>query len=247
MSVVAFLLVIILGTVVAGRSAVGSAKLTVVVAAQDIGRRSLIGPADLTTEPLPASAVPPGAIAAPSEAFGKVAQVAVLKGQPLTTNLFADQGTGDPAYLPIPQGWQAVTIPASELQAVAGYVSPGDVIDIQATVSESAFIATLQNPPTVTRTAFQNVHIIKVGPATNQGVKGGQILGVTSSLTVLMSSCDAPYMTWLLANTSVRYTLRSSKDYGAAPTGPSPSCPLGSRSPRVGPAEVDSKFGFTKA
>jgi pilus assembly protein CpaB len=247
MSVVAFLLVIILGTVVAGRSAIGTAKMTVVVAAQDIGRRTVIGPAELTTQALPVSAVPPSAIGAPSEAVGKVTQVTVLKGQPITTNLIADEGAGDPAYLPIPQGWQAFTLPANELQAVAGYISPGDVIDIQASVSTSAFSPNVSNPPQVTRTVFQGVHIIKVGPATNQGVKGGQILGVTTSLTVLITPCDAPYMTWLLANTSIRYALESSKDYASAPTAPSASCPVGSRPPRVGPAEVDSKFGFTKA
>jgi Flp pilus assembly protein CpaB len=132
------------------------------------------------------------------------------------------------------------------MQAVAGYISPGDAIDITASVSQSTFNPALQNPPQVTRTVFQDVHVIKVGPATNQGVKGGQVLGVTSSLTILITPCDAPYLTWLLANTSIRYTLRSSKDYGSAPTAPSPSCLLGTRPARVGPADVDSKFGFTK-
>src|SRR5436309_13737386 len=126
MSVVAFLLVLILGTVVAGRSAVGVAKVSVVVAAQDIGRRNVIAATDLTTSLIPTSAVPPSAITVSSQAVGKVAQVTVLKGQPITANLIAGEGTGDPAYLPIPQGWQAVTIPAGELQAVAGYVAPGD-------------------------------------------------------------------------------------------------------------------------
>jgi pilus assembly protein CpaB len=246
MSVVAFLLVLILGTVVAGRSAVGTVKVGVVVAAHDIGRRTVIGPADLTTSLIPASAVPPGSVGATSQAIGKVTQVAVLKGQPVTTNLLADQGTGDPAYLPIPQGWQAVTIPAGEIQAVAGYISPGDVIDIEATANESVFNPALANPPQVTRVVFQGVHVIKLGPATTQGVKSGPVLGVTSSLTVLMTPCDAPYLTWLLANTSIRYSLKSSKDYGSAPTGPSSSCPLGSRVPRVAAADVDSKFGFTK-
>src|SRR5947209_4081053 len=83
---------------------------------------------------------------------------------------------------------------------VAGYVSPGDVIDVEATVSASVFNANQQNPPQVTRTVFPGVHVIKVGPATNEGVKGGQVLGVTSSLTILVTPCDAPYLTWLVAN-----------------------------------------------
>src|SRR5437879_8878572 len=95
MSVVAFLLVLILGTVVAGRSAVGVTKVTVVVAAQNIGNRTQISQADLTTTALPQSAVPPSAVLAYSAAVGKVAQIDILKGQPLTTNLMAAQGTGN--------------------------------------------------------------------------------------------------------------------------------------------------------
>src|SRR5438309_2805874 len=246
MSVVAFLLVIILGTVVAGRGAVGITKVTVVVAAQDIGNRTLISQASLTTATLPQTAVPPSAVLTYSAAVGKVAQITILKGQPLTSNLIANQGTGNPAYLPIPQGWQAFTIPASEQQAVAGYVSPGDVIDIAATLSTAVFNGSQQNPPQVTRAVFPGVHVIKVGPATNAGIKGGQILGVTSSLTILITPCDAPYMTWLVANANIRYTLKSSKDYGAAPTGPSSSCALGTAPPRVGPAEIDSRWQFSK-
>jgi pilus assembly protein CpaB len=246
MSVVAFLLVLILGTVVAGRSGVGTAKVTVVVAAADINNRDLIVQGDLTTAALPATAVPPSAVLAYSAAVGKVAQVNILKGQTVTTNLFADQGTGNPAYLPIPQGWLAATIPASEQQAVAGYVSPGDVIDIEATVSGSVFNASVQNAPQVTRTVFSSVHVIKVGPATAQGVKGGSVQGVTSSLTILVTPCDAPYLTWLVSNGNVRYTLKSSKDYGGPPTAASPSCPLGSAQPRVGPAEIDSRWSFSK-
>jgi len=247
MSVVAFLLVLILGTVVAGRSAVGAAKTSVVVAAQDIGRRNVIAPTDLTTALLPTTAVPPSAITVTSQAVGKVTQVTVLKGQPLTTNLIAGEGTGDPAFLSIPQGWQAATIPAGELQAVAGYISPGDVIDIQATVPQNIFVTSLQNPQQVTRIVFASVHVLKVGPAAvNAGTKGGQTLGVTTSLTVLITPCDAPYLTWLIANGSIRYALHSSKDYGSAPTTASPSCPQGTPPPRVGPPEVDSRYGFSK-
>jgi len=122
MSVLAFLLVIVLGTVVAGRATLGTAKVGVVVAAQDINRRAVISAGELTIASLPVTAVPPGAVLVASEATGKVAQVNVLKGQPITTNLFAVSGAGDPAYLPIPQGWVAYTVAAGELKGVGGSV-----------------------------------------------------------------------------------------------------------------------------
>jgi Flp pilus assembly protein CpaB len=231
MSVLAFLLVIVLGTVVAGRATLGTAKVGVVVATRDINRRAVISAADLTT--------------------GKVAQVTVLKGQPLTTNLVAAEGTGDPAYLPIPQGWVAYTIAAGELRGVGGYVAPGDVIDIEATVIEDASTG-ISLPPThspVTKLIFQAVHVIRVGPGSETS-RNGQALGVATTITVLMTTCDAPYLTWLEGRASLTYTLRSAKDYGSAPAGPTASCPLNAAPapapPRVDWTATDKKFGFTK-
>lgn len=241
MALLAFFLVIVLASAIAGRSTVGTAPVAVVVAARDIHYRQGIVAADLAIARLPSSAVPPGALIRSEDALGKVAQVNVLKGQPVTSNLFAALGTGAPRFLPIPQGWVAATIPAAELQAVAGYVAPGDVIDVAATLSETTLTPGAQNPRQLTRTVFPGTLVIEIGPP---GTKSAS--GVPSSLTVLITPCDAPYLTWLLANGAVRYQLRSSTDYGPAPTGPSPSCDPTTALARVGPAEVDRKFGFTK-
>ncbi len=251
MSVLAFLLVLVLGSVVAGRATAGTAKTAVVVAAHDIHKRHVITAADLALSQLPVTAVPPAAVTQASQAVGRIAQVEVPQGQAVTTNLIATASatvggaaTADPAYLPIPTGWVALTIPASEQQAVAGYVTPGDAIDIQATVGESLFSATATSPRQFTRDVYRGVRVLKVGPASASSTQAAQ--GGASSLTVLMTPCDASYVIWLLANGAVRYTLRSDSDYGTPPAGPDPACPVGTVPVRVGPAEVDAKFGFTK-
>jgi Flp pilus assembly protein CpaB len=244
MSLVAFLLVVVLGSSLAGRATAATAQVTVVVAARDIAPRHVIGAADLATTRLPETAMPPGAVLNASDATGRVAQVQVLSGQPVTSNLIAKPDAGAPGYLPIPKGWVAFTLPASELQAVGGYIAAGDVIDVQATVGETAFAPSAANPRQLTRIVFQGVRIIEVGPA---AAKVGQAQTVATSLTALLTPCDAPYMTWLLTAGTLRYTLRSSNDYAPAPTGPDPSCPAGSAPVPIGPAEVDRKFGFTKA
>jgi Flp pilus assembly protein CpaB len=247
MSVVAFLLVLILGTVVAGRSAVGTTKVNVVVAAQDISRRTVIKPTDLTISAIPVSAAPPGTIPASASVVGKVAQVNVLKGQPVTANLIASRGTGDPAYLPIPQGWVGYTVQAGELKSVGGYVSPGDVIDIEGTVPVGFSTATNPAPPSVTRVFFPGIHVIRVGPG-SQDARSGLPIGVTTSFTVLMTACDAPYLTWLLnSNAGLTYTLRSVKDYPGDPSGPDSSCPAGASPPVVTVAGAISKFGIPKS
>jgi pilus assembly protein CpaB len=245
MSVVAFLLVIVLGSVVAGRATVSTAQVSVVVAAQDIHHRAVVGAGDLTAVSLPVTAAPPAVLFDRSQAVGKIAQVDVLKGQPITTNLIAAEGAGVPGLLPIPTGWVGTTIPAGELQAVGGYVSPGDVIDLTTSVAESVLAPAAANPRQLTRTVFTGLHVLRVGAA-GATSKSGQQQGVATSLTVLVTQCDAPYLAWLINNSSVRYTLRSSADYGPVPTAADPACPAGSATIRVGPAEVDKKFGLTK-
>src|SRR5579859_4058832 len=163
MSLLAFLLVVILGSSLANRGTAATAQETVVVAAHNIGQRQVIGAADLTTTRLPTTAVPPGALLHASDATGQIAQVQVLSGQPVTSNLVAKSGGGAPGYLPIPQGWVAVALPANEQQAVGGYIASGDVIDIQATVSGSAFNASAANAAQLTRTVFPGIRVIEVG------------------------------------------------------------------------------------
>jgi Flp pilus assembly protein CpaB len=246
MAVIAFILVIVLGSVVAGRATVSTAQVPIVVASNDIQKRHVITDSDLTITRIPATAAPPGALLQTTLAVGKVTQVSVLKGQPVTANLFAPEGQGDPAYLPVPAGWNAVTIPAGEMQAVAGYLAPGDVIDIEATVPETVF-KQVANPRQLTRTVFPGVHVLRLGPA-GTSTKSGQPIGVVTSLTVLMTPCNAQYLTWLIQAGVVRYNLRSATDYGPPPTAPDPACPVGANAPplpRIGPAEVDKQFVFT--
>ena len=69
---------------------------------------------------------------------------------------------------------------------------------------------------------------------------------VSTSLTVLMTACDAEYLYWLLNNAVLKYELESSKDYETAPTAPDPSCQSVISAGGVGPKQVDSKWKFTR-
>jgi hypothetical protein len=106
-----------------------------------------------------------------------------------------------------------------------------------ATINTSLFGAT---PVSVVRTVFRDVDVIRVGPASTQST--GQ---VTSSLTLLMTGCDAEYLFWLLNNAVLKYTLESFTDYAATPNQPDPSCPKLSSAGGVGPKEVDKRWHFT--
>lgn len=213
----------------------------VVVASHDIKARTVITAADLTLASF--SPAPPQSYTAVGQVTGKGAKVDIAGGQPITANLVAASGdlinSSDIAYLPIPTGWVAVTVPTGEQVGVGGYVQIGDRITMLATINTSAFG---QNPGrNVVLTVFRDVYIVRVGPA-----NGGSTTGVvTSSLTVLMTACDSEYLYWLLNNAAMKYELESYHDYQSIPTQPDTRCPGVSSATGVGPKDVDARWHFT--
>jgi pilus assembly protein CpaB len=242
----AFLLTFALGLVLFERGQAAASDVTVVVASRDIAPRQQLQSNMLTLTHYPARLVPAGALSTVDAAAGKFSQVAIAKNQPLTMTLLASSpeviSPSSSEYLPIAQGYVALTIPTSEEQGVGGYIAPGDYIDVIATVNTALFGPT--NGKQVSKTVLKNLHVIRVGAAVSdrQGSRGP---GATS-LTVVMNSCDAEMLNWLALNATLKYELRSYKDYAPPAIAPDPACPAPGGAGGVGPAQVDSRFGFTK-
>src|SRR5205823_599747 len=165
-----------------------------------------------------------------------ISEINITKGTVITSDMLAKDinlvpSGAAPAYLPLAKGYVAMTIPTGEQQGVAGHISVGDYVTVIASVSVQIFATsgTQQGPPKqVSKTVFTNLRIIGLGPASS-GVtsaagsgqttsqSGAATTGVTSSLTVELTQCDAEYLVWFLANTTIRYTLESYKDYKPTP------------------------------
>ena len=214
----------------------------VVVATHDIKARTLIQASDLTLSSF--NPAPPGAFFAVKDVSGKAARVDIPYGSPITANVVAQSSdllsSSDLQVLPIPTGWVAVTIPTSEQVGVGGYVQASDFISILASINTSVFG---QSPGVGSvRTVFRDIEVLRVGPASGAAASGG---AVTSSLTVLMTSCDSEFLFWLLTNATLKYQLESYKDSPPAPTSPSDACPKLTSATGVGPLEVDKRWHFT--
>lgn len=278
LALIAFVLVILLGGSRGGGGIGGGPSTQVVVAARDIPFRTPFAKEDLALQSFPAGAVPPGAFtklsdvigaaaatASPSangitttNSSGRAAAVPIKKGQPVLDNMTAtslDAIQIQPAYLQIPKGWVAATIPTGEQIGIAGYVQAGDYINVIATAQSTVFgtAGGSSGPPkSVTRTVFTNVHVLKVGPATNQVSAGGSppqsqtTGGVSSSLTVILTQCDWEFLRWLQANAQLTYSMGSYQDYKPQDIKPDPACIDSTIAKGVGPQAVDQRWGFTK-
>ena len=149
---------------------------------------------------------------------GTIPLVPIPNGQAVTSNEVAkpSQALGSQSeYLPIPSGYVAITIPTSEQQGVANYIQPDDYISVIATVSTGSKVAS--------KTIFTNLHVIRVGTAASASSAGASS---ATSLTVVVTECQAEIITWFLTYASLKYALESYHDYlqPGAQT-PDPTCP----------------------
>ncbi len=190
-----------------------SPPLTVVVANTDLQPRIAIPENAVTLKTIPVPATYPRVyFSHVQDVQGMVPLVKIVGGQAITSTDVAKPNTALGAqseYLPIPKGYVALTIPTSEQQGVANNIHEDDYIAVIATVAGLGKVAS--------KTIFTNLHVIKVGtPGAGSS---------PSSLTVVVTECQAEIITWFLAYASLKYTLESYQDYLQGPLQPDPQCP----------------------
>src|ERR1700688_2112845 len=119
-----------------------SSGTRIVVAKNDILARTKIQASDLQLSTV--NPAPKQAFTSISQVVGKGARVDIPAGDPVSANLIAPAGdllsTSDVAFLPIPSGYVALTVPTGELEGVGGYPQVGDVTPLLTTLT-SYFLA----------------------------------------------------------------------------------------------------------
>jgi len=190
--------------------------MNVVVATRDLQPRVAIDPHALEVRSIPVPGTYPKVyFTRLQDVQGLVPLVTIPMGQAITASDVAkpSQALGSQAeFLPIPSGYVAVTIPTSEEQGVANYIQPEDYISVIASVSSAGKVAS--------KTIFTNLHVIRVGTPVSAGSASS-----SSSLTVVVTQCQAEVITWFLNYASLKYTLESYKDYLSGQQPPDPKCP----------------------
>jgi Flp pilus assembly protein CpaB len=256
--------VFLIGQLGGGGAIGGGPSTTVVIAKQSIPLRHAITIDDLDTEKVSgAFTSAANTYANKADVLNLIAEIQITKGSVITSDMLAkDIGLvpsgAAPAYLPLASGYVAMTIPTGEQQGVAGHITLGDYFTVIASASISVFntsaVAPVGPPKIISKTVFTNVRVIGLGPATaNVQPAGGAttvggtgpVGGITSSLTIELTQCDAEYFTWFLNNTQLKYTVESFHDYLTAPTAADPTCPTVQAAQGVSQKEVEARYHFS--
>lgn len=201
LAALAFGLNLLLARTPGGGSPISVGKnVPVVVALKDIPASTEITADMVNVQNFSPDQAPPFAFQKTENVVGKFATITIHQGQALSDNLLvstaSDVAPVKQAYLNIPSGYVAMQIPTGELVGAGGYIQPDDRIDVLVTLG-----------PT-TKTAFTNLHVLRVGPAGAPNTRG-----LSSSLTVVVTLKQAEDLKFLIENTSYKYVLESVKDY----------------------------------
>src|SRR5215213_6818373 len=143
--------------------AVNAPTTPVVVAAADLQLGTALKKDDLKIINFPEGTAPEGSFTQVSEIIDRGVVVPLVKNEPVLAAKLASKEAG--AGLPpvIPEGMRAVSVRVNEVVGVAGYVLPGNRVDVVATASPTDARA-----DTTSKVVLSNVQVLTAGTRMEQ-------------------------------------------------------------------------------
>ena len=184
----------------------------VVVAAADLQLGAELKKEDVTVVQFPAGKTPDGTFAKPEEVLGRGVIVPIVKNEPILKAKLASKEAGSGLPPVIPEGMRAVSVRVNEVVGVAGYVLPGNRVDVLATASP-----TDQHSDTTSKVVLSNVQVLTAGTRMEQGQDQSKPVQVTV-VTLLVYPDQAERLALASTEGKIQLALRNPLDQGAPPT-----------------------------
>lgn len=145
-----------------------SPRSEVVVAKTTIPAHTRISEDMLEVSSLPEELVHGEAVRDPAEAANSVARTEIVGGEQVLRSRLSSEDRGSTLSYRVPENMRAVSIPVDEVTGVAGYVTPGDKVDVLVTYANGDEVDEDDEdagPGDATRTytVLQRVEVLAVG------------------------------------------------------------------------------------
>jgi len=135
----------------------------IVVAAVEIPMGTTINMTQVKTADWPKSNMPQGAFPASDQVIGRTSIQTFLAGEAITEpRLMPKEGPIGIMTYKIPEGHRAMTVAVDQVAGVAGFLNPGNIVDVVLTASPPG--ATQQ----ISKIVLQNVPILAIGQIVEQ-------------------------------------------------------------------------------
>jgi len=186
------------------------ATKSVVVARGAVPIGTVINIGHVTKSDWPVASVPSGAFISTDEALGRVSLVTIQTGDPITeSKLVPKEGGGILSYR-IPEGHRAMTVAVDKVSGVAGFISPGNMVDVIVTAQP------LNYKEPVGKIFLQNVPVLATGKIIEQKPTGEPVEVPTVTLDVAPE--DAEKLALASAQGKLQLILRRAGDTKTAAT-----------------------------
>ncbi len=178
-------------------------------ASRDLAAGSMVQPADVTAAQWP-GALPAGAAAKAGDVcpwVGRGVTTKIFQNEPIVEARLAPKGAGAGLSAMIPPGSRAVAVRVDEIIGVAGFVVPGQRVDvlISGTPPGGSTAA-----GTLTKTLLQNVEVLSAGQNLEKDPEGKPIS--VTVVNLLVKPEDAELLTLATKETRVQLVLRNPTD-----------------------------------
>jgi len=195
----------------------------VIVAAADLQLGAELRREDLRAVQWPSTAMPAGAFSNPDELVGRGVIQPMAMNEPFLPGKLASKEAG--AGLPpvIQPGFRALSVRVNDVVGVAGYVLPGNRVDVVATLNPT------QQPIDITsKVILTNVLVLAAGTKIERDAENNKPIAV-SVVTLLVNPDEAERLTLASTEGKIQLALRNPLDQTAPATlGIKPAVLMGS-------------------
>ncbi len=172
----------------------------VVAAKAAIPPRTRISADMLYLKEVPEAGIDPRVARDASRVVGLVTKYEILEGEPILMDRLYKEGEWAGLASSIPASMRAVTVPVNEVVGVAGFVKPGDRVDVLVTVSGAG------ETGDVAFTVLEDVEVLATAQETEDKAQGKP--KVTTSATLAVTPAEAERLALAEEMGSLRLALR---------------------------------------
>jgi pilus assembly protein CpaB len=216
------------------RGAGGGETVQVVRAVADIAPTSEITEAMIETVPVPRQLVPRLSFTDPKEVIGRVSVQMIPQEMPIVPSALAPKGTPPGMAAKIRDGYRAVAVKVDEVVGVAGWVKPGNRVDVVAVMPMKKG----NKSEVISRVILQNIEVLAVGQ--DIGNSGETGAAIAKSVTLLVKPDSVTKLHLASTQGTVRLAMRGTSDDNASEVASASDNEL------LGPEDENNNGGTTK-
>lgn len=178
----------------------------VVVATADISPGTQINKGLAKIVSWPRELTPPKALANLGEVEGRIVSIPVTSGEPILLSKLAPEGASAGLAALLDNGKRALTVRVDDVSGVAGFIHPGDHVDVLAEM------AIPESKLHFSKTILQNIVVLTAGQIWEQ--VRDQKPAVVNTVTLVLTTDQAEILNLASNQGRIRLTLRNRNDVG---------------------------------